>query len=349
MSEKGENVKKVDEVGTDLFLAPSVTLARAEHVSKELKQYLENNRSKLIQPIGSGEHIRFEGWQFLASRFGVVPDIAKVEYVPAEKDGRPEGFEVTARLIRFSTGEIIGSHATAGCYRDESKWAHKSLFELRGMAQTRACSRSCRQAFSWIVVMAGYDVTPFEEMTEEERAEIRRRDRQGGRPEPEKESPPVQKETPPPRAPGEATGARPAEPGAVKDEKDPRGEKQATESQLNLVRVLLQSHVVTPEERGTWEGEIALMNRFQVSNRIKTLKAEIEKRKASKSKEASAAFDDPGERPSALSVIENYLKANGQDAFVKGAGELRLKRIKEGEKASEASLEIGRASCRERV
>ena len=87
-----------------------------------------------------------------------------------------------------------------------------------------------------------------------------------------------------------------------------------------------------------WKSEISLMNKFQASNRIKTLKTEIAKRKADRSGKASAAFDDPGERPSYLGVIENYLKANGQDAFVKSAGELRLKRIKEGEKATEASL-----------
>jgi hypothetical protein len=33
------------------------------------------------------------------------------------------------------------------------------------MAQTRATGKACRLAFSWIMLLAGYEVTPAEEMT----------------------------------------------------------------------------------------------------------------------------------------------------------------------------------------
>jgi hypothetical protein len=41
----------------------------------------------------------------------------------------------------------------------------KPLFQLRSMAQTRACAKALRSIFAWVVVLAGYKPTPAEEMT----------------------------------------------------------------------------------------------------------------------------------------------------------------------------------------
>jgi len=40
------------------------------------------------------------------------------------------------------------------------------FFQLRSMAQTRACCKTLRNVFSWVVVLAGYKATPAEEMTD---------------------------------------------------------------------------------------------------------------------------------------------------------------------------------------
>ena len=45
------------------------------------------------------------------------------------------------------------------------------LFQLRSMAQTRACSKALKNVFAWVVVLAGYRSTPAEEMTGNEEAE----------------------------------------------------------------------------------------------------------------------------------------------------------------------------------
>ncbi|MCJ7663060.1 MAG: hypothetical protein MUO24_02330 [Desulfobacterales bacterium] len=39
------------------------------------------------------------------------------------------------------------------------------FFQLRSMAQTRACAKALRNVFAWVVVLAGYRDTPAEEMT----------------------------------------------------------------------------------------------------------------------------------------------------------------------------------------
>lgn len=38
------------------------------------------------------------------------------------------------------------------------------LFQLRSMAQTRACAKALRLAYGWVVVLAGYKATPAEEL-----------------------------------------------------------------------------------------------------------------------------------------------------------------------------------------
>lgn len=43
------------------------------------------------------------------------------------------------------------------------------LFQLRSMAQTRACAKALRQVFAWVVVLAGYKPTVAEEMDGEPR------------------------------------------------------------------------------------------------------------------------------------------------------------------------------------
>lgn len=43
------------------------------------------------------------------------------------------------------------------------------LFQLRSMAQTRACARALRQVFAWVVVLAGYKPTVAEEIDGEPR------------------------------------------------------------------------------------------------------------------------------------------------------------------------------------
>ena len=47
----------------------------------------------------------------------------------------------------------------------------KPLFQLRSMAQTRAEAKALKGVFSWVVVLAGYQPTPAEEMTGNEQFE----------------------------------------------------------------------------------------------------------------------------------------------------------------------------------
>jgi hypothetical protein len=47
---------------------------------------------------------------------------------------------------------------------DEPTWAKRPGYARRSMAVTRATGKAFRLGFSWIMTLAGYEVTPAEEM-----------------------------------------------------------------------------------------------------------------------------------------------------------------------------------------
>jgi hypothetical protein len=85
-----------------------------------------------------------------------VATVDPVEYFGAK------GFEAKA-IVRDSKGVVIAA-AEAICMDDEPNWKGKPLFQLKSMAQTRSLSKAYRSSLSFIVSIAGYAATPFEEM-----------------------------------------------------------------------------------------------------------------------------------------------------------------------------------------
>jgi hypothetical protein len=116
------------------------------------------NEQNLSKRFGSGAkpHVFVEGWQFLASQFGLIPEI---EWTRELEDG----WEARAALRRLSDGAII-SHGDGECRKGEPNWAKAQSYAIRSMAQTRAVSKVCRIALSSVMVMAGFNATPAEEM-----------------------------------------------------------------------------------------------------------------------------------------------------------------------------------------
>jgi hypothetical protein len=72
------------------------------------------------------------------------------------------GFTARAVAIRADGFEL--SAAESECLTDEPNWANKPSFQLKSMAQTRACGKALRNVLAWVVVLAGYRPTPAEEM-----------------------------------------------------------------------------------------------------------------------------------------------------------------------------------------
>ncbi|KKL12028.1 hypothetical protein LCGC14_2539890, partial [marine sediment metagenome] len=105
---------------------------------------------------GDRPHVSVEGWTFLASQFGLIPDVEWTRPLP-------DGWEARVALRRLSDGAAI-SHAEAECRNAESNWKDSDSYAVRSMATTRAVSKVCRIALSSVMVMAGFAATPSEEM-----------------------------------------------------------------------------------------------------------------------------------------------------------------------------------------
>jgi hypothetical protein len=155
----------VEEVTTDLVPVGQVSIYASQDPAAQLEE--ARARAKILVEVvkeqglaksfgGARPHVYVEGWVFLASQFGLIPDIEWTK----ELD---DGWEARCALRRLSDGQVI-SHADAECRRTESNWNSSDSYAIRSMAQTRAESKVCRVALSSVMVMAGFAATPAEEM-----------------------------------------------------------------------------------------------------------------------------------------------------------------------------------------
>jgi hypothetical protein len=143
-------------------LQPDVVLAEATRAAKALQQVLETKPNKCI--IRGKQYLQFEDWQTLGRFYGVTAKSRSTKYVEfGEGYEQVRGFEAAADALLVTTNQVISS-AEAMCLDDEDKWRDSPFFQLRSMAQTRACAKALRNVLSWVVVLAGYEPTPSEEM-----------------------------------------------------------------------------------------------------------------------------------------------------------------------------------------
>lgn len=161
--------------------SPEEVLQEAGKIAAALKDVVVRTKATVV--LGNSEHLKIEAWQTLAKFYGLVPRIRETRYVSF---GDVSGFDAVAELVHVASGSVVSS-AEAMCCTDEEKWRSRPkyewreseqgkryraqvgdesvpLFQLRSMAQTRAISKVCANALRWVVVLAGYDPTPAEEM-----------------------------------------------------------------------------------------------------------------------------------------------------------------------------------------
>ena len=142
--------------------APTIVLEEAARAAKALQQIIESKPKKVV--LNGKTYLQFEDWQTLGRFYGVTAVGKEATYVEfGEGRNLARGFEATAEALLVSTNQVISS-ASAMCLDDETNWSGKPLFQLKSMAQTRACAKALRNVLAWVVVMAGYAPTPAEEV-----------------------------------------------------------------------------------------------------------------------------------------------------------------------------------------
>lgn len=133
--------------------SPAALMAGASEMAGELARMIEAQR--LWDPVNGKKYVKVEGWTTLAIMMGVVAR----EVSTSEDNGV---YTAVVELVRMSDGACI-SRASAEC-GEEAPWNKRPRYARRSMAQTRATGKACRLAFSWVMSLAGYEPTPFEEM-----------------------------------------------------------------------------------------------------------------------------------------------------------------------------------------
>lgn len=144
---------------------PRQVLAEARKAARAIKQVLDGKEKQVT--FNGKTYLQFEDWQTLGRFYGVTALATSTEYVSfGEDDYKVAGFQAKADALLVRSNQVISS-AEAMCLSDELNWSRKPLFQLRSMAQTRACAKALRNVLAWVVVLAGYSPTPAEEMSEE--------------------------------------------------------------------------------------------------------------------------------------------------------------------------------------
>jgi len=135
--------------------SPTDLVLRATEAANALSDVIENKR--LYSVISGKRYVRCEGWTTLAAMLGFLP---REETVARRDDGT---YEASVALVRITDGTVL-TRASAECGMDEPTWKSRPNYARRSMAVTRATSKACRIALSWVMALTGYEVTPAEEV-----------------------------------------------------------------------------------------------------------------------------------------------------------------------------------------
>lgn len=142
-------------LGLSIFASsPAETVRFATELANVLKPIIDTQG--MFSMINGKKYPKVEAWLTLGAMLGIMPRESKIVELP---DG---SYEASVDLLD-RVGRVVGG-ASAICGAEEPRWAKAERYARRSMSVTRATAKSYRVAFSWIMGLAGYEVTPAEEM-----------------------------------------------------------------------------------------------------------------------------------------------------------------------------------------
>lgn len=136
-------------------LHPQEQIAFATQVATALSDVIKTQ--KLFQVFQGKEYVVVEGWTTLGMLLGILPVEDHVERLANGS------YVAYVKLLRARDGVQVGG-ASSLCGIDEKRWAKADEYARRSMAVTRATGKAFRLGYSWIMRLAGYEATPYEEM-----------------------------------------------------------------------------------------------------------------------------------------------------------------------------------------
>ena len=161
--------------------------------AKNLNNVIVNNKGRYIVEINpdAPAFLKYEAWATIAAGYNTAASIEDDPELIYDHDGTTViGAKAYAVVRNIVTGVRTGG-APAYCMFSERNWSNRTLNQVVSMAGTRAASKALRLMFSWVVVLAGYNPTPFEELDDTIIQEMRNRT-----PAPRREPPDTRTERP---------------------------------------------------------------------------------------------------------------------------------------------------------
>lgn len=160
IDEKGEiQVNQHQLIDADV-LNPMISVANrvviATRVADALKSVLESQN--LIQTISGHNYVTVSGWSTLGTMIGIRVDIVSVDPFPTKARF---GYKAKVELIDGRGNKVGEGEAIA-----TSSGRQKEEHAVYSMAITRAVGKAFRLSLAWIMELAGYSSTPYEEMPE---------------------------------------------------------------------------------------------------------------------------------------------------------------------------------------
>ena len=139
--------------------SPQQVMTLVGQVARATKELVGN----AVINLQGKKYIRVEGWQAIAAAHGCTVTAETVR-----EEGT--GIAAIATVKRLRDGAVLGQ--AEGYVGADEVWAKRPMYARRAMAQTRAISRACRNAFAHVVVAmnsdhgTGFETTPAEEVPE---------------------------------------------------------------------------------------------------------------------------------------------------------------------------------------
>lgn len=116
----------------------------------------------LAMNLGNKKYVLVEGWQLAGAFCGVFPIVEKVENLSDEETIR---YRAEVVLVD-NNGNKVGS-GMAICTNKEKGKERFAEYAVCSMAQTRAVGKAMRLKLGWIMKLAGFQATPYEEIGED--------------------------------------------------------------------------------------------------------------------------------------------------------------------------------------
>jgi len=166
------NITQIQVFGT---ISPQQQIQKAVEIANAVSEVIEKKRLYIVieSKKYDKKYVMCEGWATMGALLGLFPRIVETR---EERTG--ENLKVIAKCEVWSLNGNLIARAEAECDSGEvtrkkdgtivKKWLDSlgkpNEYVIRSMAQTRAVSKAFRIALSWIMVLAGYQATPAEEI-----------------------------------------------------------------------------------------------------------------------------------------------------------------------------------------